>query len=142
MFFRTLVIYLLYHPQPYTNKELKQRVMIMMVSIITLCAYAQQGLVVWSFVYILYITTKTKNRLFSALLLENLLLYVIYCLLFKFKRLHCGLVRPGCSGTVCVLERVFQNDSQSFSFCQCYDSYTLLFIHVAMQRMEFWAQPP
>ena len=117
-----------------------------------------------------------KNRLFSALLpLENLLLNVIYCLLFKFKRLQCGLLRPasctdrvihafpnktcrpplapkyflqsfngtphplvmlelsrgaGSSGTVCELERVFQNDSQTFSSCQCYDSYTLLFIHV------------
>ena len=34
------------------------------------------------------------------------------------------------SGTVCELEQVFQNDSQTFSSCQCYDSYTLLFIHV------------
>ena len=36
----------------------------------------------------------TKNRLFSALPLENLLLNVIYCLLFKFKRLQCGLLHP------------------------------------------------
>ena len=35
-----------------------------------------------------------KNRLFSALLLKNLLLSVMRCLLFKFKRLQCGLLRP------------------------------------------------
>ena len=34
------------------------------------------------------------------------------------------------SGTICVLEWVFLNDSQTFSSRQCYDSYTLLFIHV------------
>ena len=36
----------------------------------------------------------TKNRLFSALPLENLLLSVICCLLFEFKHLQCGLLRP------------------------------------------------
>ena len=36
----------------------------------------------------------TKNRLFSALPLEDLLLSVICCLLFKFKRLQCGLLCP------------------------------------------------
>ena len=35
----------------------------------------------------------TKNRLFSVLPFENLLLNVIYCFLFKFKRLQCGLLR-------------------------------------------------
>ena len=35
-----------------------------------------------------------KNRLFSALPLKNLLLNVIYCLLFKFKHLQCGLLHP------------------------------------------------
>ena len=35
-----------------------------------------------------------KNRLFSALPLENLLLSVICCLVFKFKHLQCGLLRP------------------------------------------------
>ena len=37
---------------------------------------------------------RQKNRRFSALPLENLLLSVIYCLLFKFKRLQCGLLLP------------------------------------------------
>ena len=38
----------------------------------------------------------TKNRLFSALLLEKLLLHVsvICCLLFEFKCLQCGLLHP------------------------------------------------
>ena len=35
-----------------------------------------------------------KNRLFSALPLENLLLSVMSGLLFKYKRLQCGLLRP------------------------------------------------
>ena len=35
-----------------------------------------------------------KNRLFSALLLENLLLCITCCLLFEFKHLQCGLLRP------------------------------------------------
>ena len=43
----------------------------------------------------IYICMSTKNRLFSALLLENLLLSVICCLLFKIKCLQCGLLlRP------------------------------------------------
>ena len=45
----------------------------------------------WRLVY-LYINK--SNRLFSALLLENLLLSVIHCLLFEFKHLQCGLLRP------------------------------------------------
>ena len=36
------------------------------------------------------------------------------------------------SGTICVFEPVFQSDSQTFSSCQCYDSYKLLFIHYAV----------
>ena len=36
----------------------------------------------------------TKNRLLSALPLENLLLGIICCLLFEFKHLQCGLLRP------------------------------------------------
>ena len=35
-----------------------------------------------------------KNRLFSALLLANILLSVICCLLFEFKHLQCGLLCP------------------------------------------------
>ena len=42
----------------------------------------------------MYIYLSTKNRLFSALLLEKLLLSVICCLLFEFKRLQCGLLHP------------------------------------------------
>ena len=39
---------------------------------------------------------RQRNRLFSALLLEKLLLHVsvIYCLLFEFKHLQCGLLHP------------------------------------------------
>ena len=50
-----------------------------------LCMYVR------NYVYI-YIYIDKKTRLFSALLLENLLLSVIYCLLFEFKRLQCGLL--------------------------------------------------
>ena len=35
-----------------------------------------------------------KNWLFSALLLENLLLSVMSCLFFEFKHLQCGLLHP------------------------------------------------
>ena len=42
----------------------------------------------------LCICMATKNRLFSALMLENLLLSVICCFLFEFKRLQCGLLHP------------------------------------------------
>ena len=41
-----------------------------------------------------YIICQQKNRLFSALPLENLLLSVICCLLCKFKCLQCGLLHP------------------------------------------------
>ena len=36
----------------------------------------------------------TKNRLFSALPLETLLLNVFYCFLTEFKGLQCGLLHP------------------------------------------------
>ena len=36
----------------------------------------------------------STKKLFSALLLENLLLIVICSLPFEFKRLQCGLLRP------------------------------------------------
>ena len=53
---------------------------------------------VWShqFVYIriLFIFMSTKNRLFSGLPFKNLLLSVIYCLLFEFKHLQCDLLCP------------------------------------------------
>ena len=39
-------------------------------------------------------THVSKNRLFSALLLANILLSVICCLLFEFKCLQCGLLHP------------------------------------------------
>ena len=51
------------------------------------------GLCIWSHLFV-YICMSTKNRLFSALLLENLLLSVICCLFFKFECLQCGLLRP------------------------------------------------
>ena len=71
--------------------------------VITLCAYAQQGyafdrvcLYIHVYIYIcifVYVhVCQQKNKLFSALPLENLLLNVIYCLFFKFKRLQCGLL--------------------------------------------------
>ena len=41
----------------------------------------------------IYVCMSTKNRLFSALPLENLLLSIICCLL-EFKHLQCGLLRP------------------------------------------------
>ena len=41
-----------------------------------------------------HVYMSTKNRLFSALPLENLLLSVIYCLFFEFKCLQCGLLHP------------------------------------------------
>ena len=56
---------------------------------------ATELLCIWShrFVYVcMYMWS--KNWLFSDLLLENLLLSVICCLLFKFKRLQCGLLCP------------------------------------------------
>ena len=52
------------------------------------------GLCVWSCRFVYYICMSTKNRLFSALPLENLLLSVICCLLFDFKCLQYGLLRP------------------------------------------------
>ena len=56
----------------------------------TLCAYAQQG---YAFGRVgLYVLT--KNRLFSASLLKNLLLCVTCCLLIEFKCLQCGLLHP------------------------------------------------
>ena len=42
----------------------------------------------------LFLYMSTKNRLFSALQLENLLLCVICCLLSEFKCLQCGLLHP------------------------------------------------
>ena len=45
------------------------------------CVYA------YIYIYIFIYVCQQKNRLFSAL---NLLLSVICCLLFKFKRLQCG----------------------------------------------------
>ena len=44
--------------------------------------------------YVYIYVCQQKNRLFSALPLENLLLSVICCLFCKFKRLQCGLLRP------------------------------------------------
>ena len=67
--------------------------------VITLCTYAQQGYAFGRVSLCTYVCTCTyicrqKNRLFSALPLKNLLLSVMRCLLFKFKRLQCGLLRP------------------------------------------------
>ena len=67
--------------------------------VITLCTYAQQGYAfgcvgLCTYVRICIYICRQKNRLFNALLLENLLLSVICCLLFEFKRLQCGLLRP------------------------------------------------
>ena len=42
----------------------------------------------------MYVCMSTKNRLFSALPLENLLLSAICCLLCNFKHLQCGLLHP------------------------------------------------
>ena len=53
---------------------------------VSLCTYVR----VHTYVYI----CQHKNRLFSALLLENLLLSVICCLLFEFKHIQCGLLHP------------------------------------------------
>ena len=47
---------------------------------------------IYMYVYIYTCTYVDKNRLFSALLLQNLL-NVICCLLFEFKCLQCGLLR-------------------------------------------------
>ena len=52
--------------------------------------FGRVGLCVHVYIYI----CQQKNRLFSALPLENLLLSVMRCLLFKFKRLQCGLLHP------------------------------------------------
>ena len=81
--------------------------------VVTLCTYAQQAytfgcigfctyvrIYIYIYIYIIYIRSpqlknmSTKNRLFIALPLENLLLSVICCLLFKFKRLQCSLLHP------------------------------------------------
>ena len=51
------------------------------------------GLCAWSRQFV-YVYMSTKNRLFSVLLLENLLLSVICCLPFEFKHLQCGLLYP------------------------------------------------
>ena len=45
-------------------------------------------------VYIYIYVCQQKYGLFSALLLEYLLLSVIYCLVLEFKRLWCGLLHP------------------------------------------------
>ena len=47
----------------------------------------------------------TKNKLFSALPFETLLLSVMRCLLFKFKCLKCG----------CYVQRVVQTSNSCFS---------------------------
>ena len=44
------------------------------------------------YIYICVYVCQQQNRLFSALLLENLLLNVMRCLLFEFKHLRCGLL--------------------------------------------------
>ena len=63
-----------------------------------LCHSRVMRLVVWScrLVYVcMYIYIHVdKIRLFSALLLEKLLLSVVCSLLFGFKRLQCGLLHP------------------------------------------------
>ena len=69
--------------------------------VFTLCAYAQQGyafgrvglcMYVCIYIYVCVYICGQKNGLFSALLLENLLLSVMNCLLFKFKCLQCDLL--------------------------------------------------
>ena len=58
----------------------------MVVVFVTLCAYAQQGYAfgrIRLYIYIYIYVCQQKSRLFSALLLENLLLGIIYCLLLS-----------------------------------------------------------
>ena len=70
---------------------------------VSLCAYMC--------IYIMYVK---KNRLFSALPLENLLLSVTCCLLFKFKYLQCGLPCPvSCTDRVHVIH-AFPNKTWGF----------------------------
>ena len=60
-----------------------------------ICIYMYIHIYIYIYIYIyVYTYMSTKNRLFSALPLENLQLGVNFCLLFKFKRLQCGLLRP------------------------------------------------
>ena len=73
------------------------------VCIFTLCAYAQQGyafgrvglcaymyicIIIYIYIYNYIYICQQKNRLFSALPLENFLLSVMSCLLFKYRPLY------------------------------------------------------
>ena len=53
-------------------------------------AFGRIGLCTYVYIYV----CQQKNRLFSALPPKNLLLNVICCLLFEFKRLQCSLLYP------------------------------------------------
>ena len=70
------------------------RVMCLVVVSVYVRTYVRTYVHTYMYIYFLYMST--KNRLFSALLLEKLLLHVsvICCLLFEFKCLQCGLLHP------------------------------------------------
>ena len=73
-----------------------------------------------------------KNRLFSALPLENLLLSVMHCLLFKFKRLQCSLLCPAsCTDWVFL---AFPNKTCSFPWPQ------IIFFWTLMAHHTLWAK--
>ena len=61
-----------------------------MCLVTSVCVHTYMYVCIYIYIYI-YVD---KNRLFSALLLQNLLLSVICCLLFEFKYFQCGLLRP------------------------------------------------
>ena len=65
-----------------------------MYLVASVCVYIRVYVYIYIFIYLYIYICGQKNWLFSAIPLENLLLSVMSCLLFEFKRLQCGLLRP------------------------------------------------
>ena len=116
------------------------------LNFVTLCAYAQQcyafgrvGLRAYNIMYIyIYMYVNKKNRLFSALPLENLLLSVMHCLHLKFKCLQCGLLRPAIDMPGTMYRLCASASVSDFQFL-CYGSNVVIYTRIIMQRMEFQA---
>ena len=82
-----------------------------------------------TYVYIanMYIMS-TKNRLFSALPLENLLLSVICCLLFDFKCLQfCLLLPASCTDRAIHVFQIRQGGPLAPKFL-CYNSFDVMHV--------------
>ena len=116
------------------------------ISLLLPCA-RMRSRVMRPFVY-MCIYMSTKNRLFSALLLKNLLLSVMCCLLFEFKRLQYGLLRPA-SCTDGVIPACFSKydvevpgvAAVGSAVVPVVCSHQRVFVYASMQQMEFQAQP-